>query len=85
MIPKYPVSPEAAAEINRLEGERDHYRRRAEQLSESLDTSLEIRAAACEWYAAWKGKSITAMKDANLRLRDAVEKWLAFVAEPTKE
>lgn len=62
-------------EINRLEGERDHYKRRAEMLADSLDTDLEIRAAACEWYEAWHGKSVSAMRDANLRLRAAVEKW----------
>lgn len=62
-------------EINRLESERDHYKHRSQMLSDSLDVDFDIRAAACEWYEAWKGRSITAMRDANLRLRDAVEKW----------
>lgn len=62
-------------EINRLEGERDHYKRRAEILSRSLDVDIEIRSAACQWHDAYCGKSVTAMKDANLRLRSAVEQW----------
>lgn len=66
---------EYMAEINRLEGERDHYKRRSQMLSDSLDVDLEIRASACQWYDAWKGRSVTAMKDANLRLRKAVESW----------
>jgi hypothetical protein len=66
---------EYMAEINRLEGERDHYKRRSQMLSDLLDVDLEIRASACQWYDAWKGRSVTAMKDANLRLRKAVESW----------
>lgn len=62
-------------ELDSLKGEREYYKHHAEMLAMSLDDSLEIRAAACQWYEAWKGKSVSAMRDANFRLREAVERW----------
>lgn len=53
-----------------------HYKRRSEQLEMELNEKYDIIKACGEWYHAWQDRSISRMREANLKLREAISHYL---------